>query len=220
AEQQDVGLSQLNAFIAGPVVPRLDALVVVVNGHGQGLLGLVLADHVRVEELLDLPRLGQAVPLELGGVGELFLDDLVTEVDALVAYVHAWAGDELLDLLLALTAERALQQVPTVTDACHPDTPLHGAAVTAGYSGPTASGGHVPRGRHVLHIDGTAFWVRCTPSNPLGGPRGRADSSRLGRQYLDRVLTASFDHGQNLIEDAIVLGLLGGEELVALDVAA
>src|SRR6202453_3384875 len=106
-----------------------------------------LADHVRVEEFVDLPRLGQAVPLELGGLGELFLDDLVAEIDALVADVHARTGDELLDLLLALTAERALQQVPTVTDACHPDTPLHGAAATAV---PAASSGHVPRGRQAL----------------------------------------------------------------------
>src|SRR5712691_4270852 len=147
AEQQDVGLGQLDALIARAVFAGLDALVVVVHGHRQGLLGLVLADHVRVEELVDLPRLGQAVPLELGGLGELFLDDLVAEVDALVAYVHARAGDELLDLLLTLTAERALQQVPTVTDACHPDTPLHGAAATAVLA---ASSGHVPRGRQAL----------------------------------------------------------------------
>src|SRR6202020_3009256 len=115
-----------------------------------------------VEALVELQRSGQAFTPHLAGLSDILLDDLVAEVDALVAYVHAWAGDELLDLLLALATERALQQVPTVTDACHPDTPLHGAAVTAGYSGPTASGGHVPRGRHVLHIDGTASWVRCT----------------------------------------------------------
>src|SRR6266480_696451 len=147
AEQQDVGLGQLDTLVTRPVLAGLDALVVVVHGHRQGLLGRVLADHVRVEELVDLPRLGQAVPLELGGLSELFLDDLVAEVDALVAYVHAWAGDELLDLLLTLTAERALQQVPTVTDACHPDTPLHGAAVTAVVAAPS---GHVPRGRQAL----------------------------------------------------------------------
>jgi len=51
---------------------------VVVHGHGQGLLGLLLADHVGVEELVDLAGLGQVVPLELGRLGELFLDDLVS----------------------------------------------------------------------------------------------------------------------------------------------
>src|ERR1700677_3314597 len=127
-----------------------------------------LADHVRVEEFVDLPRLGQAVPLELGGLGELFLDDLVAEIDALVADVHARTGDELLDLLLALTAERALQQVPTVTDACHPDTPLHGATATAL---PAASSGHVPRGRQsacTSTVPPPGF--RWTPSNPFSGP--------------------------------------------------
>src|SRR6185437_11969264 len=83
---------------------------------------------VGVEELVDFPRLGQAVPLDAVRLGELFLDDLVAEVNALVADVHTWAGDELLHLLLALSAERALQQVATVSDACHPVSPLHGAA--------------------------------------------------------------------------------------------
>src|SRR6266702_267301 len=172
AEQQDVGLGQLDAFVTRPVLAGLNALVVVVHGHRQGLLGLVLADYVRVEELVDLARLRQAVPLELGGLGELFLDDLVAEVDALVAYVHARAGDELLDLLLTLTAERALQQVPTVTDACHPDTPLHGAAVTAMVAAPS---GHVPRGRQSTCISTVPpTGSRWTPSNPFNGPRGKS----------------------------------------------
>ena len=98
----------------------LDALVVVVDGDGQRLLRVVLADHVAVEELVDLLRLGQRVERDVGGLGELLLDDLVAQVDALVADVDAGASDELLDLLLALAAEGALEQVATVTDACHP----------------------------------------------------------------------------------------------------
>ena len=72
-----------------------------------------------LKELVDLARLGQLVPPHLGGLGELLLDDLVAEVDALVADVDAGACDELLHLLLALSAERALEQVAAVTDACH-----------------------------------------------------------------------------------------------------
>src|SRR5213076_1602722 len=56
-------------------------------------------------------RLRQFLEFQFGGLGELFLDDLVAEVDALVADVHAGSGDQLLDLLLRLPAERALQQV-------------------------------------------------------------------------------------------------------------
>src|SRR3974390_12466 len=48
-----------------------------------------------------------------------------------------------------------------------------------------------------LHIDGTASRVRWTPSNRSAGREGRADSSRLGRHYLDRVLRAALDHGQD-----------------------
>ena len=97
---------------------RLDPLVVVVDGHGERLLGDVLADHVVLQELEDLARLGQLVEAELGGLGELLLDDLVAQVDALVTDVDARAGDQLLDLLLALPAERALQQVAAVSHTC------------------------------------------------------------------------------------------------------
>ena len=73
----------------------LDAPVVVVDGDGEDLLGLVLADDVVVEEGADLARRGQLFEAELAGIGELLLDDLVAEVDALVADVDAGAGDQL-----------------------------------------------------------------------------------------------------------------------------
>src|SRR5207253_4767752 len=109
AEQEDVRLLQLD------VVHRdlaLDALVVVVDGDGEDLLGPLLADHVLVEDDLDLGRAGDAQLL----VARLLLvdllgDDVVTETDALVADVDGRAGDELLDLLLRLSAEGAAQRV-------------------------------------------------------------------------------------------------------------
>src|SRR3954451_11984576 len=120
AHQQDVGLGQLHAVVAAaPLTTGLDPLVVVVDRHGERALGLVLADDVLLEEVVDLLGLRQLVELEVRRLRELLLDDLVAEVDALIADVHTGASDQLLDLLLALAAERALQQVATLTDTRH-----------------------------------------------------------------------------------------------------
>ena len=93
----------------------------VVDGDGEGLLRGLLADDVLLEEGEDLLRLRQfeLAGLGLAGLGEALFDDLVAELDALVADVDAGPGDELLDLLLALSAEGALEQVGALTDACH-----------------------------------------------------------------------------------------------------
>jgi len=92
---------------------------VVVDRHRERPLGGVLADHELLEEVKDLARLGQLVHAQLGGLGQLLLDDLVAQVDALVADVDTGTGDELLDLLLALATEGALQEVAALSDACH-----------------------------------------------------------------------------------------------------
>src|SRR5581483_2355024 len=100
---------------------------------GEDLLGLLLTDHVVVQELVDLLRLGKLVPLDLGGLRQLLFDDLVAEIDALVTDVDAGPGDQLLHLLLALPAEGALQQVPPVAELGHP---LASPPGSAGLSSP------------------------------------------------------------------------------------
>ena len=55
AEQQDVRLLQLDV-VASPTL-RVDALVVVVDRDREDLLRALLADHVLVEDRLDLGRL-------------------------------------------------------------------------------------------------------------------------------------------------------------------
>jgi len=80
---------------------------VVVDRYGERALGLLLADDVLVEDVVDLPRLGEALDVEGRWSRQLLVDDLVTEIDALVADVDAGAGDELLDLALGLAAEGA-----------------------------------------------------------------------------------------------------------------
>jgi len=94
---------------------------VVVDRDGQGTLGLLLPHDVVLEEGEDLPRLRQIELGDLPGglLGHALFDDLVAQLDALVADVHTRASDELLHLLLALAAEGALEQVGALTDSCH-----------------------------------------------------------------------------------------------------
>jgi hypothetical protein len=80
---------------------------VVVDRYGEGALGSLLADDVLVQDLPDLLGLWEVLELESWGCGELLIDDLVTEVDALVADVDAGTGDQFLDLALRLPAEAA-----------------------------------------------------------------------------------------------------------------
>ncbi len=84
-DEQDVALGQLNLVLAGLVLVT-QALVVVVYGDSQRALGQVLADHVVVQVGLDFGGRGQVASAVLGlGAGLLVADDLVAEIDALVA---------------------------------------------------------------------------------------------------------------------------------------
>ena len=122
-EQQDVRLLQLDVLLVG--LHHLHALVVVVDRHRQRALGLLLADDVLVEDVVDLPRLREVLDVEVRRSGELLIDDLVAEIDALVADVDAGAGDQLLDLPLRLAAEAAEQLLVGVGRTCH-RIPLEG----------------------------------------------------------------------------------------------
>ena len=105
AEQQDVALLELDVAVARR--HHVDALVVVVDGHRQRALGLLLPHHVVVQHVVDLARPRQRVGVEADRGGQLLVDDLVAEIDALVADVDAGTGDQLLDLPLRLAAEAA-----------------------------------------------------------------------------------------------------------------
>ena len=127
AEQQDVGLLQLDVGVAG--LHHLHALVVVVDRDGERALGGLLADHVLVEHLVDLPRGGEFLEVEHRRGRELLVDDLVAEVDALVADVHAGPGDQLLDLALGLAAEAAEELLVGIGGAGHCDLSSLGGRV-------------------------------------------------------------------------------------------
>ena len=104
----------------------------VVDGHRQDLLRVLLADDVVVQEVEDLAGLGKVLEVELRGLGELLCDDVVTQVDALIADVDPRPRDELLHLLLRLSAEAALHEVAPLTELGHQVSPLPRRSSTLG----------------------------------------------------------------------------------------
>jgi hypothetical protein len=88
-----------------------------------------LANHVLLQDVVDLARLGQVLQLDRSRCrGQLLVDDLVAEVDALVADVDAGTGDQLLDLALRLAAEAAEELLIRICRPCQRN-PLLGAVV-------------------------------------------------------------------------------------------
>jgi len=91
---------------------------VVVDRDRQRPLGGFLADDVLVQDRVDLTRLRQRLELEARRRRQLLVDDLVAEVDALIADVDAGACDQLLDLPLRLPAEAAEELLVGVGRTC------------------------------------------------------------------------------------------------------
>src|SRR5690606_26431966 len=113
-DQQDVALRELDVLLALVALPGLEALVVVVHRDGEHFLRRLLADDVLVENRLDLVRLRKLVAAALGFLVELLTNDVVAELYALVADEYGRPGDELAHFMLALAAERAVQQLAVV----------------------------------------------------------------------------------------------------------
>src|SRR5207247_10326715 len=107
ANQEDVAVVELHLVVAARV--GVDTLVVVVDGHGEGLLGAVLPDHVLIQHVLDFGGRGDL----RDGFGDLALlilgQDLIAERDALIADVDRGAGEEFPDRILGFAAERAAE---------------------------------------------------------------------------------------------------------------
>ena len=119
ADQQDVRLGQLDVVAAARLLLDFEPLVVVVDRDRELLLGELLADDVLVEELLDLGRRRQrgadAAAVEAVVVG----DDVVADLDTLVADEDRRARNQLADVVLIFIAERAAQNLATVTAFLH-----------------------------------------------------------------------------------------------------
>ncbi len=75
---------------------------------------MLLPDDVLIENLLDRLGLGDLLHFEGRGVrglltlGELLVEDLVAQIDAFVANIDPRRRNQLADLVLGFTTERAL----------------------------------------------------------------------------------------------------------------
>ena len=125
ANQQNVGFAELHTTVFAAVA---QTLVVVVDGNGQHLLGILLPDHIVIEMSADLMRGRQLVTIALGrDLADLFADDVVAQLDALITYVDGRASDQLAHFMLAFAAKRAVEQLITLTLAffCHSATSFY-----------------------------------------------------------------------------------------------
>src|SRR5262249_41877168 len=121
-DQQDVRLRELDVVVLGLVV---EPLVMIVHRHREHLLGVILTDHVIVENLAYLFGGWNAIArLHQRGL-VLLADDVHAQFDALVTDKYGRAGDELAHLVLVLAAERAKKQFFgfTAADFVHLRTP-------------------------------------------------------------------------------------------------
>src|SRR6185503_2947696 len=104
-DEQDVALRQLDVVAAARLLLDFDPLVVVVDRDGELLLRALLADDVLVEELLDFLRRRQRRAGAAILKTVVVRDDVVADLDALVADEDRWARDQLPDVVLVLVAE-------------------------------------------------------------------------------------------------------------------
>src|SRR4051812_5046295 len=87
----------------------------IVDGHGQLLLRLILSNNVAVQKRFDFGRTRQAAIHRSGLFTFFFFQDLLADAHTLVTDVSAWIvgrrTDQLLDLFLRLMAERTAQRL-------------------------------------------------------------------------------------------------------------
>ena len=103
ADQQNIALLQLDIVLALAVV---DPAVVIVHGNREDFFGLVLPDDILIKKLLDLIGLGNCGLARRKGLALLlFGNNVIAQLDALIADIHRRPGDELFYLFLALAAE-------------------------------------------------------------------------------------------------------------------
>ena len=89
---------------------EVNALIVIIDRHGQGNFGVILADDIVVHIVFDLLGRGQGVgQLEGGRLGDAHIvpQNARAQLHALIADGHIGSGNDPVHLLLPLAAEGA-----------------------------------------------------------------------------------------------------------------
>src|SRR5262249_28537345 len=183
-DQQDVRFCELDIVVLGLMI---EPLVVIVDPDREHLLGVILTDHVIVEDLANLLGSWNAIA-RLHQRGFILLaDDVHAQFDTLVADEYSRTGDELAHLVLALAAERAVERILrfAAADLAHLSTPTR-----------CKSSQPQPRWPNQSHTIGASpsinrgsFWVSLTGSDasaslapwPRSGGCARASPRTAGR---------------------------------------
>ena len=101
-DQQDVSFLNFD-FSASPT--EFDPLVVLIDGDCQSLFGFVLSDHVLIKKVFDLTGLGKRWACCYRFRLLIVSDDLVADINTLVADVDSGTCNEFLHFILRLTTE-------------------------------------------------------------------------------------------------------------------
>src|SRR6202049_5131603 len=88
--QEDVRLGEFDVIVLGLVI---EPLVVVVDRDRENLLGVILADHIVVENLADFLRRRNAVTRFRQRGVVLLVDDVLAQLSAFVANEHGRTGN-------------------------------------------------------------------------------------------------------------------------------
>ena len=92
----------------------IQAFVVVVHRNRQHALGMLLTNHIIVQNLADIARGRHAISgLQARRLG-LFANDVHAKLDTFVTDKDGRAGDQLSDFVLALAAEGTIKRVLAV----------------------------------------------------------------------------------------------------------
>ena len=88
----------------------------VIYRYRQNAFRLLLANHVLVQDIVDLLRNRQLSVITFAcRFLNLFANDVVAQVDTLITYEYRRPGNELPYLVLAFATKRAIQQLPAIS---------------------------------------------------------------------------------------------------------